>query len=61
MGYDEAATVLAVPVGTVRSRLARARIALRKLTADAAETDTVLPFPARSAADTGNEVRRLAA
>ena len=38
MTYDEAATVLACPVGTVRSRLSRARQALReRLTAYARE------------------------
>jgi RNA polymerase sigma-70 factor (ECF subfamily) len=32
MGYEEVARVLGVPVGTIRSRLARARGALRRLT-----------------------------
>ena len=34
MKYEEAADVLGVPVGTVRSRLSRARIALRELLED---------------------------
>ncbi|GII80688.1 siderophore-interacting protein [Sphaerisporangium rufum] len=33
LGYDDAATALGLPVGTVRSRLSRARARLRRLTA----------------------------
>lgn len=32
MSYDQAATVLGLPIGTVRSRLGRARASLRRLT-----------------------------
>jgi len=51
MGYDEAAEVLGIPVGTVRSRLSRGRETLRRLTG-------VLPDDARS---TGAVVARAAA
>jgi RNA polymerase sigma-70 factor (ECF subfamily) len=62
MNYDKAAKVLAVPVGTLRSRLARARIVLRRLVMDDAdETGTLLSFPVWPAAGAGDRVRRLAA
>jgi RNA polymerase sigma-70 factor (ECF subfamily) len=38
MGYAEAARLLGVPVGTAVSRLARGREALRRLTAQGAES-----------------------
>jgi RNA polymerase sigma-70 factor (ECF subfamily) len=60
MGYAEAATALAVPEGTIRSRLARARITLRKLVeGDAASGSTSIPPPASCAKGTAG--RRLAA
>jgi hypothetical protein len=37
MDYEEVATVLDVPVGTIRSRLSRGRQALRRLTGAAPE------------------------
>jgi RNA polymerase sigma-70 factor (ECF subfamily) len=61
MSYDEAASALAVPAGTLRSRIFRARTVLRKLIAEDAETGTMLPLPARPAASAGDGVRRLAA
>ncbi len=40
MKYDEAATVLDVPVGTVRSRLSRARTRLKELTEEGSAPET---------------------
>ena len=39
LGYDEAATALGIPVGTVRSRLSRARTRLRELARVAGHVD----------------------
>jgi len=45
LSYEEAATALHVPVGTVRSRLSRARARLRELGADFGHEDGRAPEP----------------
>jgi RNA polymerase sigma-70 factor, ECF subfamily len=40
MRYDQAAAIIGVPVGTIRSRIARARDTLRRLMDGEAETET---------------------
>jgi RNA polymerase sigma-70 factor (ECF subfamily) len=47
--YKEAAEVLRIPLGTVMSRLSRARQELHAKLSDQRPRDSVAPFPARSA------------
>lgn len=47
MAYDEAARALAIPIGTVRSRVARARAALRAAIGDDQEDHGAVEEPAR--------------
>lgn len=47
LGYAEAAEALGVPVGTIRSRLSRARKRLRKLAVDAAAPERTRESPSR--------------
>jgi RNA polymerase sigma-70 factor, ECF subfamily len=60
MDYPEAAKRLAVPMGTLRSRLARARVVLRKRVDETADAGGVAPF-CRAAANAAEHGRRLAA
>jgi RNA polymerase sigma-70 factor (ECF subfamily) len=47
--YKEAAEVLGIPLGTVMSRLSRARQELHARLSDQRARDSVAPFPARAA------------
>jgi len=47
LSYKEAAEVLGIPVGTIMSRLSRARQDLHDRLTGPAKTDTVTPFPLR--------------
>lgn len=61
MDYAEAARLLAVPPGTIRSRLARGRAALRKLVEDGAEAAEIVPFRRPAVAHADASGGRLAA
>lgn len=45
LSYKEAAEVLGIPVGTIMSRLSRARQDLHERLTTSAKTDTVTQFP----------------
>lgn len=47
LSYKEAADVLGIPVGTIMSRLSRARQDLHERLSNPQKTDTVTPFPLR--------------
>jgi RNA polymerase sigma-70 factor (ECF subfamily) len=49
LSYKEAAQVLGIPVGTIMSRLSRARQDLHARLSGAGSNDTVTPFPVRQA------------
>ncbi len=49
LSYKEAAEVLGIPVGTIMSRLSRARQDLHERLTRPAKTDSVTPFPVRPA------------
>ena len=58
MRYEEAAEALDIPVGTVRSRLSRARSQLQAIMESPSENGNVMPFIASKA---DNSRRRMAA
>jgi RNA polymerase sigma-70 factor, ECF subfamily len=60
MRYEEVATILRVPVGTVRSRLSRGRDQLRRLV-DLGDAETSQPIVADAGVDRGPVGRRHAA
>jgi RNA polymerase sigma-70 factor (ECF subfamily) len=60
MDYAATAQALGVPLGTVRSRLARSRAMLRRFVDGGVESDGSVPFPV-PAAHAGDHDRRLAA
>ncbi|GGZ16348.1 hypothetical protein GCM10010387_06120 [Streptomyces inusitatus] len=57
LGYAEAAEALKVPVGTVRSRLSRARVRLRALAAEELRNPPEGPVPPERPVEKGMELR----
>ena len=53
LSYKEAAEVLGIPVGTIMSRLSRARQDLHERLTGPEKTDTVTPFPLRQSRNAG--------
>jgi len=51
MSYKQAAEILAVPVGTIMSRLSRARLDLHQRLSGQPAADTVTPFPRQQTQD----------
>ena len=57
LSYKEAAEVLGIPVGTIMSRLSRARQDLHERLAARSSGDTAMPFPMRPAGASTNRDR----